>query len=235
MRKVITIILLIFIPFQQPVLEEQNDVELIIQAAGKQGLELESWEVMMDQKLNRKKFEQILNKLKNNYNITINEEQDKLKYVIRGKKPEPFVDHFLIAIIPKSNQNDITLKLVIKGHYWNKSMKSNYDRLTKRLQFDYDINFGRIFTCLKFNDSVIIRDGLIYEKLQNQLQISHVFKHKDNLTNSTYVAEYYGYSSLFQEEILVGNDQINFQMVIKETAENDSQIIIGTPIVINEY
>ena len=201
MRKLLILFFLFILPFQHSTPEDKIELELILEVAEQEGLELESWEITMDTKLNRKMFEQFLTKIENNFDYTIIHEQDKIKYLFREKNPETIFDHTFHAIIPNQAENDITLKLVIKGQKWNEKTKIDYARLTKRLQFDYDVHFGRNFTCLKFHDDVIIRDGLIYENLRKKLQISHLYEYEDNVNNSTYVSEYYGYSKLFRSEI----------------------------------
>lgn len=235
MRKVILFLIILFIPFQQPTSEERTALEIIAEAGNKEGLVLESWQINMDEKLNRKKFEQLLNKLEINYNVTMINEHDKLKYVIRENNPHSTFHHTFYAIVPKNNRDDVTLQLVISGQKWDEETKNNYYMLTNLLKNDYDLIFGRNFTCLKFAKDDIMRDGLIYENLWEHLQVSQINEHKDNINHSTYVAEYYGYSNLLPDGINVANEKVNFQMVVKESRGNNTQIIIGTPIVINEY
>lgn len=235
MKKVILLLTVFFISFQQPIKEDPQPIEFIAQVAEEENLNIKYWQVLMDEKIPRGEFDELMNILESNYSITTLKENNTIKYTMKETDKGIGMNHTFHAVIPSDNLEDVTLQLVIKGTHWDEQTKHRYKDLTKTLQYDYSIQFGRTFTCLKLVDNAIINDGSYDERILKKLNIKNLNEQYDNVHKSTYIAEYYGYTPLWDEKIVVNDEKINVQMVIKETENNHTEIIIGTPIVLNEY
>lgn len=233
LKQFILLICLFLLSFQSSDTESDHSLELIAKAAEEENFQIKSWQVVMDEKITSRDFDKFMNNIDSSYNVTTVDEHHTLKYRIVPIHKDDKMDHHFHAV--KLKDDEITLQLVITSEFWDNQTMKRYNFLTKSLQNDYSVHFSRIFTCLKLRNNVIISDGSYYENVLKKLQITDLNVRYDNVQNSTYIAEFDGYTTLWDEKIVVNNEKINFQMMIKETTDDHIEIIIGTPIVLNEY
>lgn len=214
--------------------EENSSLEVIAETAMEEQLEIESWQVIFVEKISKTQFDKFSNELKTRYKVTIENDKSTLKYTFVNKEQNALMKHSFHAVVPK-NTEEITVQLVVTGNKWNDHIKSHYKQLTAHLQSNELIQFSRSFTCLKLKDNVIIENRSYYEDFLKKFNLENVKIQYDNVQNSTYFAEFYGHSTLWNEEISVNDEKINFQMMVKQTKDQKTQLIIGTPIVLHEY
>src|SRR5699024_9852355 len=124
----------------------------------------------------------------------------------------------------KQSDEAITVQTIISAPEWNESVKTYYNSLSKALQHHYNLKFTRNFTCLKFDVSGIIDDGFSIDEFWQKLKVVHKKEQYDNVQQSTYEKEIYGYSQLWSNEIDIEQERINFQMAIKNNAANKKEI-----------
>lgn len=235
MKKLI-VIMFVAVLLQQPVAVEANQpLNIIIDVFLDEGFTLDEWEVIMIDTISEKDFERLMTKSHNSYIVTVIKDKDKVKYIFDAKNPEKMINHSIQVIEPNHSDDIKTIQIVISGKEWNDSVQLYYNDLTKRLKSEYSSQFNRIFTCAKLNDNGIINVGFSYDEIWKKMKIVHKSEYFDNIQQSNYVKEVYGYTSLWHDEIEVQDEKINFQMAVKNDAQNKKQVIIGTPIILNEY
>ena len=171
--------------------------------------------------------------LREKYIVITEEKEQAIKYHLRSDAKEG-TEHDIYAVIPKGT-DIINLQIVYNGKEWNDkialNMTKTIKKLKKHLQFDDD----GIFTCVKLNFDGIMNLGLSVEKLMDNLKIVHTKEFEDNVENTIYGKTFYGYSPLFNQSIEVADEEMNFQLTTRNVTNNKKQVIIGTPLILNEY
>jgi len=235
MRKYLFILSMIICLTEQPVQEPLNqELEILAEIGEDQGWELDEWQVVFINEISTRSFDKIINNLKNSHLITTQKDKYTVKYMIENQNDDEQISHFFQAIVP-SNANKITLQTVISGQGWNDSIKENYLHLTKSLLHDNNISITKNFTCLKFNYSDIMNVGFSFDEFWKKMKVIHKKEQNDNVQHSAYKKEFYGFSRLLGDEFEINNEKINFQMTLKNDERNKKQVIIGTPMILNEY
>lgn len=234
MKKLFLIISTVIL-LQQPSIDMVNtELELISKAGEEEGWNLQEWQVIIIEKMPRENYDNITNMLQNSYLVTTQEDENKLKYTFESQIQDEHINHSLQALVDH-HSDIVTVHIVLSGQTWDESAKKHYKRLTRTLQHDYNFTFTKKFTCLKFGVSGIINDGILLDEFWKNLQIVHKLEQDDNIQHSSYDKDIYGYSPLWSNQIQVDQDNINFQMTIKSNEANKKEIIIGTPMLLNEY
>ena len=212
-----------------------HELNLLAQAGQQEGWELKEWQVVSINIISKNEFDNISNSLQNRYFLSISKGQNAVIYTFESKNKNDLINHSFQAVVPQNNSDRVTLKTVISGVEWNEKIYDYYSRLTRDLQSDYKIKFTRNFTCLKFDVGGIINSGSLFDEFWNKMKVVHKKEQYDNVQQSIYEKEIYGYSPLLGEEINVNNEKINFQIALKNVTANKTELIVGTPMIINEY
>lgn len=236
MKKInICIIIILLFSGQASKAETSKTIDTIVDIALTEGLYLEEWQVVMKQKISAKQFEHILNKTKNSYFVTTKKDYHKILYIFEAKNRDERINYEFQAIVPHHHADLITFQIVYSGVKWDDSTHFNYIILTNNIQSELLIDFDKIFTCVKLRNNGIIDVGFLIENIWEKMKILHMFDQEDNVKQSVYEKEFYGYTPLWSNNIKVNDEEINFHMIIKNDEENKKQVIIGTPIIMNEY
>lgn len=235
-KKIIFLLYTFLLVSQSPMKELPNhELILLAQSGQEEGWELKDWQVVSINIISKNEFDNISNSLQNSYFVSISKDQNAVKYKFESKNKNDLINHSFQAVVPQNNSDRVTLKTVISGAEWNEKIYDYYSRLTRDLQSDYKIKFTRNFTCLKFDVGGIINSGSLFDEFWNKMKVVHKKEQYDNVQQSIYEKEIYGYSPLLGEEINVNNEKINFQIALKNVTANKTELIVGTPMIINEY
>ncbi len=236
MKKFIFLICTFILVSQTPINEvAHQELSLLAQAGQEEGWDLKNWQVVSINDISKNDFDNILNMLQNSHFVSLSKNKNAVIYTFESKKTNDLIDHSFRAIIQQNSKDQVTLQTIISGDEWNDKIYNYYSRLTKDLQRDYNIKFTRNFTCLKFNVSGIIKNGSLFDEFWKKMKVVHRKEQYDNVQQSIYEKEFYGYSPSLGEEIIVNNEKINFQIALKKITENKTEIIVGTPMILNEY
>lgn len=237
MKRILLILMFIFTISHQPSHSSviNNDLSTILNEAITSEFEVEEWEVISIDKISKKDFENIKNTLQSSHLVTVKNDENKVKYIFEAKNQSKYVNYSFHAIIPKNQENEITFQTVISGVEWDDLVQNYYKQLTNNLQKKFSLNFNKLFTCAKLNDDGIINNGFSDDEIWKKMKVVHKSEQYDNIQQSIYGKEIYGYTPLLDGQITVQEEIINFHMITKNELQNKKQIIIGTPIILNEY
>jgi len=217
----------------QPVQNKpDHELPLLVEAGQEEGWQLNNWQVVNIDQLTENEFETFMNNLQNDYKATIIKDENAVKYTFEYKKSVEEITHAFHAV---KSSDKITIQTIIYGQNWNHTVQDYFDKLTNSLQKAYKLKFTKNFTCLYFEESGIINGGFTIDEFWQKMKIKREFEQYDNVQHSTYERELYGYSPLWNNEMVVDQAKINVQMTIKQDDEHKKQIIIGTPMILNEY
>lgn len=234
-KKFIFLICTFILLSHSPIKEVTNqELTLLAQAGQEEGWDLKNWQVVSINDISKKEFDNISNMLQNSYFVSLSENENAVIYTFESKKTNELIEHSIQAII-KNSGDHVRLQTIISGDEWNEKIYDYYSLLTKDLQMDYNIKFTRNFTCLKFNVSGIINNGSLFDEFWNKMKVVHRIEQYDNVQQSIYEKEFYSYSPSLGEEIIVNNEKINFQIALKKISDEKTEIIVGTPMILNEY
>lgn len=235
MKKTIFIILFMMLIPHQTMIEADKELDDIVNTFTDQGFLLDEWQVVIVNKLTKKEFENIAKKLQISYVASVRNEENTVKYEFEAKNSEEPLNHSIRAILPKNNSNDISVQLVIFGEEWNETVQNYYNHLTRKLYNEFSLTFTKIFTCVKLSDNGIINDGFSHDELWEKMNVVHKKEQFDTIQDASYLYEMYGYNPSWKTKMIIQEDPINFHFVMKNDDQNKKQVIIGTPIILNEY
>lgn len=233
MRKITVMLLSLCIFFQMNVkATSEHDITLLMEAIADFDIEVAEWEVTHIVKMSPEEAKQILLQMDEEY-VIVDELGDHSKIYSGQPKNELASIDQQIRIVEQAGKS--TLQMTLSSNQWNDQVEQYYNLLTTNLQNDVNLNEIRSYTCVKVSDSDIIINGLLNDEFWSKLKVVHKNEQKETLQHSIYEKEIIGYTPLFQQEMIVNNDAINMQMMIKNTRKNKKQLIIGTPVILNEY
>ncbi|MEI3607771.1 YwmB family TATA-box binding protein [Pseudogracilibacillus sp. SE30717A] len=214
---------------------QYNELSLLAEAGQNEGWDLKEWQAVAFLELTPQEYDNLSNKLQNSYLVTMEENENAVKYIFETNERDELITHSFYTVIPTKGEQNITVQAIFFGEEWDDMISDYYDSLIKALQKDYNIKFSKIFTCLKFEVSGIINNGFSIDEFWQKMNVVHRKEQYDNVQQSIYEKEVYGYSPLWSNTITVDNEPINFHMTIKNDEANKKQVIVGTPMILNEY
>lgn len=233
MRKVFGIILSMIMMLQVNIgNKNEQDIDVLIDTMDELDIEVASWEVTHIVNISTYEIESLLSYLESDY-LIVKEVTDET--TIYTAQPRQQIDTITEDIRIVDYASNSTFQMTLSADVWNDHVRKYYKMLTKDLQSHMKLQNMQTYTCIRTGYSDTINKDLFNEYILDELKIEYKSEQADTIQNSTYEKEIIGYTPLFQHEINVNNIAVNMQMMIKNTKNNKKQLIIGTPIILNEY
>lgn len=230
MRKImlcISVLILFLHPSEEKL--SYGELQSIMQLTEGVDGELEAWELVLLDTISHEKYDEIMQRLKTEPAFTNIQSGENVSFSL---KSDGYI-HSNIEIFKKGARYKVAI--VITSDQWNEKIQQALETSWEVLQGVLFTQTTRLYTCVSYLDSGIMIDGIYTEKVQEFLQIIPVYEQHDNVQGTGYILDYYGYNPSWNSKITVNNQEINFQMAIKNYREHKKQIIIGTPAILNEY
>ena len=139
------------------------------------------------------------------------------------------------VVIPKDNHRNAEITAELKNHKWDSEVEEDYHKwqlFVSELLFTEKV---RAYTCLTTEFNGIINSDYFTSYIMEKLDVKQTQTQIDKNNNSTLEKVIYGYTSLWEQEIYIKDVPMNFQLAVAKNKLGESQFIIGTPILINEY
>lgn len=207
----------------------------LTEAVNKSQLSINKWQITIKEHMNKEELEQIVAEMENSYLVTRKEDQYSIKYSISNTQKTDVISVSYNALLPKNMHDEAQLIAVIAGEGWNRKIEKKYVREMENITKHYFTQRSQLFTCLTTSHDGIIESDYVIEKLTNELNIQQITTQNDRLIESVHRKILYGYSPKWGNEIVIDDIPTNIQIVDKTDGTGNGKIVIGTPILINEY
>lgn len=236
MRK-IALILLLFMPhFTMDSNQKADELVELAHVAQDANLEIEEWIMTINEKVNQKRVNQILKKLKKeNSNVVTTHSNETKQYVVHEADATHPISITYRLLVPDNKQQLSTFTAEIKGTTQKNFSTKKYRKVNDLVTRTYFSDNANRFACLITKSDDIIKGVVFEEKIKEKLNFTPVFTQTDTVLNSTHNKITYGYIKEWDNKIKLHNHMINVHIVLAGTTSNKQRIIIGTPILINEY
>lgn len=201
------------------------------------GLEVDQWQVTLREEMSHSHAKKILAQFRNKNSYLVSGEADAntIKYSIRHVQKTEDISEQYNVIIPKDGKYKAQFIAVFHSKVWSKSIGKAYMNRVKTVQNDFFSNESTKFTCVQTSFSDKMKGVYVLNDLKRTLNLQHLKRQKDSVKNSTVEKIIYGYTPLWSQKIDLGDRLMNFQMAVKKGVNGDTELTIGTPILINEY
>ncbi|MEC5424476.1 YwmB family TATA-box binding protein [Virgibacillus sp. C22-A2] len=237
MRKMVLIILLFLVITTETVAQGAASDEMIDLAefATERDLLFENWQVTWKETISREKSDDIIKDLKNSHLVTITKEKNSINYSFRNTLLSGDVSETYNVVMPKNEQHNAELIVIIEGEFWNESIKKEYLTVVESIERKYFTKSVKKFACLSVGDNGIMDSDSLLTNIIEHFNIEHINTQYDTVENSRVKKIIYGYISLWNQQISIEKVPQNVQIAIIEQELGERTYTIGTPILINEY
>lgn len=234
MDKVRVIYVIILLVFPITMTEHSDELLEISQIVSESELQVSEWTVTIKEQMTSQKMHEKISLMTKKYKVDIIEDDQTFKYIIeKGEQTKSVSSSFAITI-PKDNQYKAELIATIKGRDIEAITLKEYESTLSSIKNNFFSSKSKAFTCLtSINDDIIISDVFL-RKVFEKLELQGIFTHYDE-KSGLYDQTVYGHTELWKNEILLEDQPLNLQMVVRTDENQKQKIIIGTPILITEY
>lgn len=147
------------------------------------------------------------------------------------------VDHMTISlkVVVHDNQSTGEIIAVITGSGEHSEMLPNDIKTLQAINKTYFTKRSHVYTCLSIEDNGIIKSDDFFNKVKEKFNLTHIQTQNDKIEVNTHKKVFYGYTPVWKEKLTIKDEPMNLQVVIDGSDSAKQKIIIGTPILINEY
>ncbi|GAA0289513.1 hypothetical protein GGQ92_002444 [Gracilibacillus halotolerans] len=118
----------------------------------------------------------------------------------------------------------------ISSEEYSNEMKKNADNYIKSVKNDVFSQNAQKFSCIFTNFDGIIDFDVLKKSAINRLNLRTIEE-----TREDHFWTWSAHNPKWEHNIEINDEQMNIQIAVKHTENNQSNIIIGTPILISEY
>lgn len=197
-------------------------------------LDIVDWQVTLKEKIPLNKVDTMIKQLNITHEVTIIDTNDYIKYVFQSNETEIITETYEL-IIEHTNGEIAHFSAVLEGFLWDEKIFKNYEKKIHLLHKNYFSQFSRKYVWLNAKKDAIIKDVDYSSHILGDLGVQQISTQLDTEQHSTYERIVYGYSPRWKETIQMDGELQNIQMVLKKLDNNEMKLMIGTPILLNEY
>lgn len=231
-------LLMIFLFFTITSSASGQKVDELIELTGivtDSNLQVDEWTVTMKEKMSTTNAEKMIDNLDTSYKVQVTETNEITKYKAVNKDNKDKFNVIYELIIPKNDSLSSDVSVTIRGDSWDANIQEKYVKYSDRISTESFTENSRVYTCISIRDSDIINPVYIIDQIKSKLDLKIVSTQTDTVRNSPHKQFIYGYTPLWEEKIVVKTVPTNIQIVIERDEKGKENMIIGTPILINEY
>lgn len=214
---------------------ETDEMMELASVVTESGASIGDWEVTVKEKMDKSELQDIIAEWKNSHLVTVNKEENSIKYSLESVHKSSDISVIYNVIIPKDSMHDAELIAVIEGSRWNTSIEENYQSILDSMTTKYFTKSAEVFACLTTRDGGIMNNEEFLNELADRLNLRHMKTQFDTVENSVHEKIIYGYTPLWDQKITIGDTPMNLQLALTQNGNGDRTYTIGTPILINEY
>lgn len=236
MRKILALLcILLFLTGSIPPIEQKDDIYELsnLRQQFKDGEENMAWKVTIKDTIDTNTTKNLLNTVENEHLVTSTFTEKRVQYKMDIKRIKSMSVEITINHYQEENQAEVVIE--IQGSDLNEDILKKYDELVTRIKQKYLSNEARVFTCISATYSATINRNELENGIIHVLELQSVSEIIDSLTDPKKQIVLSGYSSHIKEEITTTNKKFNAQIVIQTMDNGKNSLMIGTPIIIDEY
>jgi len=200
----------------------------------KEELHIKEWQVTYRDQVNEGVVPDLVGFFNDQEKLDIEQNEHGMTYRIEDRNQIGNVNYSLI--LPKNSHDSARLIVHFSGVKWKEKEVIDFIRKKERIIEQFFSNSTAVFTCITAEENGIMKNGNSVRKIEENLNLVHMFTQFDDKRSANTVKEYYGYNRLWKDKIPIGESHINVQIVIKHNEYTERNLVtIGTPIILNEY
>lgn len=193
------------------------------------GHEVEEWSVTINEKMPQQQAYDVIDILEENSVSKIEKKDTLTKYSFTSE----YISYQIT--IPHNKIQFASVNAVISGTSWDHLIKENYQKQLKKALSLYFTKKSSIYTCVTTNKNAIIKSSDFIEKITRKLKLTSYSTQTDIIENVTHKEIIYGYTTIWANKEIVIDAPLNVQIVLERFEDGEAKVIIGTPILVNEY
>lgn len=200
-------------------------------------LSIDSWEVTLKEKMTSPNIKKVLKQLQSDptMDVSVQEHKDVVQYIGKAIYDPEGVTVIFKAIFPSSEEDLGQLIVAITGKYWDENISVQYNEIIQNLTHKYFSESVHKFTCLEAYNNDIIEGTTLLKRIKQSLQLKHTFTQTDDVQMDKQIVEIYGFNALWGESFTIEDKPMNAHISYIHARNGEEKIIIGTPILLNEY
>lgn len=215
--------------------DEVYELEDIAKLAMDNYLHTEEWMVTIKEKISQEKIQSYVTELKKDHLVERTKHNNVIKYMINKKDEAPHIKVSYEITIPKDQSFSPELVAIIKGSNLSEDTVAEYKSVLKSVRNHFFTKKSYQFTCLIASKNDMIASDDFSNKLSKNLDLKYISTQSDMINNVSYQETIYGYTTLWNNQLIIENKPLNIQVVIQKHTNEKQKVIIGTPILITEY
>ncbi|TMN21989.1 YwmB family TATA-box binding protein [Lentibacillus cibarius] len=201
------------------------------------GLQADSWQVVVKEKMNREQLRGYIKKLqsKNDYISSSKADENSIKYLFEHRQNQTDITEHYQVVIPKNTAYKAEFIAVFSGDVWNNKTEKAYHSRIAHMKDTYFSKHAKTFACLTTTIDGKMDGVYFLDKLTETMNVKVSQTQKDTVETSQFEKIVYGHTPMLNEELMINNESMNVQMVLKNKGPDRTTLTIGTPILITEY
>jgi hypothetical protein len=198
-------------------------------------LAIKSWQVTFKEHIEKQKAEKIIRDFKNSRKVTMTEDENVIKYLLRDAHTNPEFSVLYSVVVPKNRAFKAEIVVVIEGSLWNKQIEEDYLAIKQSIKVNLFTKSLQSFACLTTVDDGIMRVDSFVEEIKSYFNVQHMTTQFDTIENSAHEKLIYGYTDIWKQRYFIEGVPMNLQIAVVMDDEMNLNYTIGTPILIHEY
>jgi len=237
MRKIVIILITFLFITTESIINGVETDEIIDLAsfALEKEMPMESWHVTFKETFDRDEIKDRTEKFKNSSLVTITENDNVIKYLLRDVHKELEFDVTYSVILPKDQALKAEIIVAIEGSNWDENIEQDYLSIKRSIKETYFTQSVQLFAWLTIGSSGIMDSGGFVEEVKSYFNLQHISTQHDTNQNSKHKKLIYGYTDIWKQKFIIEDTPMNLQIAVTINDEMNLQYTIGTPILIHEY
>ena len=235
MKKVILFIVFSIILSQEtPIMVGQELID-ISHFVEENNMTVDTWSITMKEKIHSKAvLKNTVQQLSKQYDQAVSKDDHAHIYFYEGTHNEAQID-VSFKVVQSISEESGEIVAVISGQEWNGNILQNYLTMLQTINENYFTEKSHVYTCLTIENGVIISSDNFLEKMIKNFNLSNVTTQIDKVSKKVHKKVIYGYTPIWDKKLMIKDEPMNLQVVIDGDDSEERKVIIGTPVLINEY
>lgn len=234
-KKIFVFLFLLSFPFQFYSPNFDQEFYDIFSYTNQSGYEIEKWNVLIKEELSVERTNDLLTYFKKEDSLESLKQMDVDTYQIKGMDETESFSYTISLSISETTHVRSLLFVEIEGDFLNDKTLQFYQQFYQQMMQDFFTRSAQKYTCMMAKSNDIIEEMNFIEKLKTHFDLTNISTQEDIIEKILQQKIIYGYNPAWEEKMIVSNGPINTQIVMKQDQNEKVQMIIGTPILINEY